>query len=160
MLEYISENIGFFLKVLITHVVTYTLCGMFFYKINKYKAELIDKNKGIDWRSMDDPIFQWSPLFQILRGILLGIVLLLIKDIIIDTNFGFLKLFTILTITGLINVYSPAPASIEGFIYLKPDNSIPLRVSIGSIFEIIIQIFIFSIIVTTKWSELWNKLFS
>jgi len=158
MLEYISENIGFFLKVVITHAVTYTLCGMFFYKINNYQ-ELIKNDKPFIWRSMDDKIFQWAIAFQLLRGILFGIVLLMIKDSVIDTNFGFLKLFSILIIVGLYNTYGPSPGSIEGFIYIKPDGEITFRQSIGGHIEIFIQIFIFSVIVTTNWTELWNQLF-
>ena len=106
MLEYINENIGFFLKVVFTHVITYCVCGMISYRINNYK-EWIEKNQGVNWRDKNSLIFQLSPVFQILRGILFGIVLLLIKDVIIDTNLGFLKLFVILTILGLFNVYSP-----------------------------------------------------
>ena len=156
------ENIGFFLKVVISHVVTYTLCGMFFYKVNNY-AEWIKKDKPFVWRKMNDPIFQWAPAFQIIRGILFGIVLLLFKDTIVDSNLGFLKLFFILTIVGLFNVYQPSPGSIEGFIYIKPDDEkLSLKEKIrefSSISEILIQILIFSVIVTTNWTELWNRLF-
>ena len=162
MLEYINENIGFFLKVVFTHVITYCVCGMISYRINNYK-EWIEKNQGVNWRDKNSLIFQLSPVFQILRGILFGIVLLLIKDVIIDTNLGFLKLFVILTILGLFNVYSPAPASIEEFIYVKPpppDELPPVRQQVGAILEIIIQIFIFSIIVCTNWTELFNRIFN
>jgi len=163
VLEYVSENIGFFLKVVITHAVTYTLCGLFFYKVNNY-AEWIKKDKPFVWRKMEDPIFRWVIGFQIIRGILFGIVLLLFKDTIVGVNFGFLKLFFILIILGLFNVYQPSPGSIEGFIFIRPDDEkLTLKEKfreIRSISEILIQILIFSIIVTINWIELWNKLFS
>ena len=162
MVEYISENIGFFIKVVVTHVLTYTVCGMIFYKINNYK-ELVENNKPFEWRSKtgrDGIIWRLVPVFQIFRGILFGIVLLLIKDTIIDTNLGFIKLFSILTIVGLLNVYQPSPGSIEGFIYIKPDKEITFRQSIGGYIEIMIQILIFSIIVCTNWKELWSKIFT
>jgi hypothetical protein len=158
MLEYINENIGFFLKVVITHVVTYILCGTVFYRLNNY-GEWIKKDKPFVWRSMDSLIFKLAPVFQILRGILFGIVLLLIKDSIIDTNFGFLKLFSILTIVGLFNTYQPSHGSIEGFIYIKPDEDISIRQDIGGFLEVLTQIFIFSVIVTTNWRELISSLF-
>ena len=156
MIEYFIENIGFFLKVVIIHVVTYCVCGVVFFHINNYQ-EWIDKNKGLNWRKMDSLIFRLAPVIQIFRGVLFGIVLLLIKDAVIDTNFGFIKLFAILAILGLFNVYQPAPGSIEGFIYIKPeDDPPPKRKQIGAMFEILIQIFIFSVIVTTNWTELFN----
>ena len=90
---------------------------------------------------MDSFVLKLMPVFQIFRGILLGIVLLIIKDAVIDTNFGFLKLFLILAIMGLFNVYKPAPDSIEGFIYLKPeDDPPPKRQQIGAILEILNKI--------------------
>jgi hypothetical protein len=167
MLEYINENIGFFIKVVVTHVLTYTVCGMVFFKLNDY-GEWIKKDFPFAWRKNDSLIYRLAPVFQILRGILFGIVLLLIKDSIIDTNFGFLKLFAILAIVGIFNTYGPAEGSIEGFIFRKPVENIPLIkgkvlpnwwISIRGLLEVLIQIFIFSVIVTTNWRELISGLF-
>ena len=162
MLEFISQNIGFFFKVVIAHTVTYMLCGMFFYKVNNYKEELIDKNKGLNgakWRNQSDKVYKLVPVFQLLRGALLGIVLLIIKDAVYDTSFGFLKLFVVLFITGLINVYQPAPDSIEGYIYIEPEKGLTAKDMIGGNVEIATQIMLFSIIVTTNWSALLGRLF-
>ena len=161
MLEFLSGNIGFFLKVVITHVVTYTVCGMIFYKVNNY-SELISQNKGLwgmNWRNKSSLILRMAPAFQILRGILLGIVLVLIQDSIIGTSFGFVRLFVILIITGLINVYQPAPDSIEGFIYIKPDDNLTFKEVIGGNIEIATQILLFSVVVVTNWSGLAHRLF-
>ena len=154
MLDFINQNGGFFLKVVITHAVTYMLCGMLFYKVNNYKEELIDKQKGLSgakWRSPNDKVYKLIPLFQLLRGVLLGIVLVIIKDVVYDTSFGFLKLFVILIITGLINVYQPAPDSIEGHIYIEPEKDLTLKDRLGGNIEIAVQIMLFSIIVTINW---------
>ena len=162
MLEFINQNWGFFLKVVISHAVTYILCGMFFYKVNNYKEELIDKNKGLlgmKWRKADSVQMKLVPIFQLLRGALLGIVLVIIKDAVYDTSFGFLKLFVVLFITGLINVYQPAPDSIEGYIYIEPEKGLSVKDIIGGNIEIATQIMLFSVIVTTNWSALFSRLF-
>jgi len=167
MLEYINENIGFFLKVVITHFLTYTVCGLVFFKLNGY-SEWVKNDYPFAWRNVDSLIFRLAPIFQIFRGILFGIVLLLIKDSVIDTNFGFLKLFTILAIMGIFNTYGPAEGSIEGFIYRKPVENIPLIngkvlpdwwIGIRGLLEVLTQVFIFSVIVTTNWRELISRLF-
>ena len=161
MLEFISQNIGFFFKVVITHAVTYILCGMFFYKVNNYKEELIDKNKGLNgakWRSPSDKVYQLIPILQLLRGALLGIVLVIIKNAVYDVSFGFLKLFVVLFVTGLINVYQPAPDSIEGYIYIEPEKGLTAKDIIGGNVEIATQIMLFSIIVTTNWGALFSRL--
>ena len=122
----------------------------------------MDKNKGLNgakWRSQSDEVYKLIPIFQLLRGALLGIVLVIIKDAIYDVRFGFLKLFVILIITGLINVYQPAPDSIEGYIYIEPEKGLIAKDIIGGNLETATQIMLFSIIVTTNWRALFSRLF-
>ncbi|MDR0496087.1 MAG: hypothetical protein LBH42_00575, partial [Treponema sp.] len=80
-----------------------------------------------------------------------GIVIWWIRDSIIGKKLAWLKLWAILVILGIISVYAPAPASIEGFIYLVPDSiDVPLAFILGSMGEILVQPLAFSIIVTYK----------
>jgi hypothetical protein len=110
-----------------------------------------------NWRDMEDIIIRLSLVFQIIRGILYGIVLLLLKDTIIYSKYGILKLFVIMIIIGIFNTPAPSPGSIEGFIYLVPDKEL-LRIQIGGMLEILIQNLLFCIIICTKWKELKNRI--
>jgi hypothetical protein len=123
--------------------------------INNYQGWITEQD---NWRDMDSLIFRLGPVIQIVRGILYGIVLLLIKDIIVYSKYGILKLFVIMIILGIFNTPAPSPGSIEEFIYMKPSND-PLNVSIGGSIEIITQNFLFCIFVCTKWKGLKNKIF-
>jgi len=145
-----KENTNFFLKVVIAHVFTYILCGVIASNLFNYFNWIHEQN---NWRSIDSIVMQLAPVFQIVRGVLYGFVLLILKDKIIYTKFGILKLFIIMIIIGIFNTPAPSPGSIEKFIYLAPDNK-PLRIQIGGMSEIIIQNFLFCIIVCTKWIEL------
>ena len=150
-----KENIKFILKITFAHVVTYILCGIIFMNINNY-SEWIDTQNN--WRDASSIIYQLSFVFQILRGILYAIIILIIKDIIIGTKFGILKLFVIMIILGIINTPGTGPMSIEEFIYMVPSDE-PLNVRIGGLIEIITQNLLFCIIVCTNWKELKNKIF-
>ncbi|MDR0497978.1 MAG: hypothetical protein LBH42_10210 [Treponema sp.] len=104
---------------------------------------------NIGLKSMDEINILLVFFGQIVRGVLLGIVIWWIKDSIIGKKFGWLKLWAILVILDIISVYAPAPASIEGLLYLVPDSfDIPLAFMLGSIGEILVQPLTFSIIVT------------
>jgi hypothetical protein len=150
-----KENNRFFLKVVIAHVFTYTLCGIIAMNLFKYWDWIQEQN---NWRGMDSIITQLSLVFQILRGILYGIVLLWLKDTIIYSKYGILKLYLIMVIIGIINTPATSQGSIEGFIFIVSDKDAPLRVIIGGILEILIQNLLFCIIICTKWGELKNRI--
>ncbi len=95
---------------------------------------------------MDDISGLAIMLGQIVRGILLGIVVWWIKESIIGKKLAWLKLWAILVILGIVSTYAPAPGSIEGFIYLAPVD-VPVNI-VSSIFEVLLQPLLFSIIVT------------
>jgi hypothetical protein len=124
--------------------------------INNYQGWITDQD---NWREMDSIIFRLGPVFQIFRGILYGIVLLMIKEIIVYSKYGVIKLFLIMIILGIFNTPGPGPGSIEEFIYMVPKD-VPLNIALGGTIEIMIQNLLFCIIVCTKWKELKNKIFN
>jgi len=151
----LKENTRFFLKVTTSHVLTYILCGMIAQSLFSYWNWIGEQT---NWRKIDDSIIlQLLPIFQLLRGILYGIALFLIKDSIVYSKYGFLKLYLIMIIIGIFNTPAPSPGSIEAFIYLIPSNA-PLGVKIGGMAEILIQNLLFCLIVCKKWRELKNKI--
>lgn len=144
-----KEKRNFILKVTIAHVLTYIVCGMVFSQIFGYQNSLSDAGM----RDMNSIIVGLSPLFQIIRGLLFAIVLLMIRDVFMNKKYGWLKLWIILIILGIFNTPGPAPGSIEGFIYLLPSNEL-LNLQIGGMLEILIQTLTFSIIITFKRKKL------
>lgn len=140
-----KKKTKFFLKVTITHVLTYIACGIIFSQIFGYQNSLADAGM----RDMDSIIVGLAPLFQIIRGLLFAVVLWWIKDAFIEKRYGWLKLWIILMILGIFNTPGTSPGSIEGFIYLLPANE-PLSLQIGGLLEILTQTFLFSFFVTFK----------
>jgi F0F1-type ATP synthase assembly protein I len=144
-----KEKIKFITKTTIAHFFTYMICGMLMMTLFDY-AEYVEE---IGMISVDEINFLMVLLAQIVRGILFGIVIWWIKDSIFGKKLAWLKLWAILVIVGIINVYAPAPASIEGLLYLVPyeydnDGLGAFLFSVAGMIEVTVQPLLFSIIVT------------
>jgi len=83
-----------------------------------------------------------GPLFQPIRGLLFGIAFFLLRDVIFGRKLGWLVLWIVLVVIGIISSFGPAPGSIEGMIY----TIIPIRIQMKGLPEVILQALIFSII--------------
>ena len=137
-----KEKLLFVSKVTVAHVITYMLCGMIFMSLLDYEEYI----ELIGFKPMEEISGLMVIIGQLVRGILFGIAIWLVKDSIIGKKFAWLKLWAILVIIGIISVYAPAPGSIEGMIYLAPVD-VPVNLNL-SILEVLLQPLLFSLIVT------------
>ena len=153
-----NEKIKFFVKVIVSHVITYMVAG--FIAFNLFHNEHMPYYMELMGFKPTEEINGLVLIIgQIVRGFLLGIVIWWIKDIIIDKKLAWLKLWMILIILGIFNTYGPAHGSIEGFIYLDSTRFEEISVNpILSMLEVLIQPLFFSIIICINWKELKNKI--
>lgn len=135
-----NNNLRFILKTTGIHILTYILCGIIFSTIFSYNS-LFSIN-GVEgfMKGVGGVSTLLGPLVQVIRGILFGVVLLLFKDTFMGKKYGWLKLWAILSIIGIINTPAPAPFSIEGIVYTK----LPLEFHLKVAPEILIQTLLFS----------------
>ncbi|HEY3362603.1 MAG TPA: hypothetical protein VGK06_12530 [Methanosarcina sp.] len=68
------------------------------------------------WQS-DEPLVRADTLFQPLKEILFGFIFYLFQDIFFLENDGWLVIWVILIVIGIISTFAPALGSIEEFIY-------------------------------------------
>jgi hypothetical protein len=85
-----------------------------------------------------------GPLFQPIRGALFGIVIYLLRDLILERKRGWLTLWAVLAIVGVISPFGAAPASIEGMIY----TTLPLWFHINAFPEILLQSLLLALVAT------------
>ena len=152
-----NERFKFFAKVTIAHVVTYFVAGLiaFYLLHNEYMYYYMEI---MGFRPVDEINGLMLILGQIIRGLLLGIVIWLIKDSILGKKQAWLKLWVILIILGIFNTYGPAHGSIEGFIYLDPTRLEGMPVNaLLSMLEVLAQPLLFSIIVTYERVAIKSK---
>ena len=114
-----KENIKFVIRVMVIHVLTYLLCGVVFSALFDYTALYQQENINTFMRAVGSASSLIGPVMQVVRGLLFGLILLLLKDSIIGKKYGWLKLWAIIVGIGIINTPGPTPCSIEGIIYTQ-----------------------------------------
>ena len=135
-----NNNLKFILKATGIHILTYILCGIIFSVVFNYNSLFTMDGVNGFMRQIGGLSTLLGPLVQVILGILFGAVLLLFKDTFIGKKYGWLKLWAILSIIGIINTPGPAPFSIEGIVYTK----LPLEFHLKGAPEILIQTLLFS----------------
>ena len=132
------------IKVMIYHVVTYIICGMIFSHLFNYKELFEYGIMKYYMRPADSVLSMVGPIFQIIRGLLFGAVLLILREKILTEKNSFLKLYALMVILGIYNTPGPAPGSIEGIIY----SQVPWKFIICGSPEILMQTLWFSYLVS------------
>ena len=122
------------------HVATYLFIGIIFSKLFDYSVLFTIDGVGTYMKPAEGFFIAMGPLVQIIRGVLFGIALLLSKDMYKGKKLGWLKLWIVILVLGIINTPGPAPGSIEGIIY----THLPLEFHLKILPEIMIQTLLFS----------------
>lgn len=126
------------------HTVTYLIVGLLAYRLFNYKALIADSTSNM--RPETHPLVRAGTLFQPIRGFLFGIVFYLLSSVLFSQANGWLVMWVMLVVVGIISTFAPAPCSIEGFIYTKMQGG---RGWLGML-EILLQSFLLSFI-TYYW---------
>ena len=150
-----KENIKFILKVTFAHIGTYIICGMFFSYIFNYEEFWQSGIFGSYMRDYSSPIIAYGGMaVQLIRGLLFGLILLLIPREFFLKKLAWLKLWIIVAGIGIINIPGPWLGSIEGIIYtVTPFHYYRFTI------EIFVQTLLFSILVCMKESTKLNVFF-
>ena len=144
-----NDNFKFVLKVTGLHLLTYVVCGIIFSVLFDYHSLFTMEGVKDFMKEVGGTSTHIGPWVNVLRGILFGLALLLFKDSFIGQKFGWLKLWGILSIIGIINTPGPAPFSIEGVVYTK----LPLKFHLLGAPEILLQTLMFSYLVAKPSSN-------
>jgi hypothetical protein len=105
------------LKTTIVHTVSYFIIGLLALIFLDYSAKFADPIVANMFRQTDHPLVAAGPLFQILRGFLFGIVFYVLRELIFAHKNGWLILWLVLIIVGILSPFGAAPSSIEGMVY-------------------------------------------
>lgn len=139
-----KKNLRFVGKITIAHTVTYFVCGLIFATLFDYENLFQLGNAQYYMRDAYGVSSMIGPVAQIIRGAILGAVLLLIRDSIWGKQFPWLRLWGVLAGIGIICTSAAAPVSIEGLVYSK----LPLEFHLKTSPEILTQTLLFSVWVT------------
>jgi hypothetical protein len=130
------------IKASVTHTITYFVMGLLAFTIFDYGHLYAETSLNLLMRQTSEPLVMAGPLFQPIRGILFGIVFFLLRDILFGRKNGWLVLWIVLVVVGIISPFGPTPGSIEGMIY----TIVPLGIQLVGLPEVILQALILSVV--------------
>ncbi len=134
--------IRFAARVVLVHTATYFIFGLIMANLIDYQE--IYKMKPISefMRPFGSPWVVAGPFLQPLRGLLLAISLWPFRQLIIAKKNGWLLIWGLFVVFGILSPPAAAPCSIEGVIYSK----LPLWYHLLGLPEIMLQTLAFSLI--------------
>jgi len=139
---------GYVGRYSLVHVVVYLIMGLIFMTLQNYTEAFSTMESFANFRSMDSPIVQMAPLFQIFRGAFFAFILAPFYEVFMETKYGWVKLFFLLWGLTFIGSIAATTGSIEGLIYTKT----PLKEHLVGLPEVTFQMLAFSWVFVT-----WEK---
>lgn len=127
-------------KTIVTHSVTYFAMGLIFSDLFGYGHLFAETDLRFFMRPITDPMVMAGGLFQPIRGVLFGIVFYLLRDTFFGAKRGWLIMWIVLVLVGILSTFGPSPGSVEGMIY----TILPLNVHLLGLPEVLIQALVLS----------------
>jgi hypothetical protein len=128
------------LKTIVVHTVTYFVLGVVSFTLLDYSTLYAGPIVGQFLRPTSDRLVMAGPLFQPIRGLLLGAVLFLLREPFFHRRYGWLSMWATLVVIGILSSYVAAPGSLEGIVYTK----VPFLFHLASLPEVLVQTLLFS----------------
>lgn len=139
-----KENAKFITKAIVAHFVSYLICGLIFANLFNYKELFELDNVKFFMRDAYGNSSLIGPFVQILRGAIIGCILLILKDNVLQKKHSWFYLWIIFAGLGIICTPAASPVSIEGIVY----SQLPLEFHLKIAPELIVQTLLFSVWVT------------
>lgn len=134
--------IGLAVKTIVVHTVTYFACGFVAYVSLDYERHFAEPGVRDYMRPTDDPWVMAGPLFQPVRGLLFAIALYPLRDVLFGRKQGWLAMWGLLVIVGILSTFGPSPGSVEGMIY----TVFPIRIQLFGLPEVLAQSLLLSVL--------------
>jgi hypothetical protein len=113
-----NNSFKFVYRITVAHTVAYFFAGIFAVVFMNYKEHFASDSLGLLMLPVDSPMVALGPSLNVLRGIILGFILLSVHSMILGDK-GFLKLAILTLGMSFISTIGPTPGSFEGYIYTK-----------------------------------------
>ncbi len=148
-MDRVKPFLGFVFRVTVLHFITYWLFGLVFgvllfnypYRFSVPPYSLYMKSTTSIWVIA-------GPLFQLIRGPIMALVLYPFRSVFLDRKYGWMYLWGLFFGLAILNSPGPAPGSIEGMVY----TIIPVWLQIALLPETVLQTLAFSFLF-----YLWQK---
>jgi hypothetical protein len=105
------------LKTTVVHTVTYFVIGLISYSLLDYTTKYADPVVAGLMRQTDHPLVAAGPALQVVRGFLFGLVFYALREAVFPPRRGWLTLWLLLVVVGILSPFGAAPSSLEGLLY-------------------------------------------
>jgi hypothetical protein len=116
-------------KVIVLHTLTYIFFGIIFFHVNDYASTMGVAEGSEHMRPTTSIWIYMGPLFQPIRGLLYAIALFPFRRTLLELKHGWLALWGLLMVVGILSTSGPNPGSIEGIVYTRVPLLVHLRYS-------------------------------
>jgi hypothetical protein len=123
------------LKTIAVHTITYFIIGALAALVFSYETRYAEPALRAYMRQFDSPWLLVGPLLQPLRGLLFAVVFYLLRNALFGKQRGWLIMWAMLAILGILNTFGPTPGSVEGVLYTQ----LPLSTHLWGLPEVLIQ---------------------
>lgn len=116
----VSQEVRFWplaAKTIVAHTVTYFIMGLLASTLLDYASWYAEPELSGFMRQLDDPMVMAGVLFQPLRGLLFAVAFYLLRGQLFGRPNGWLIMWAMLVLLGILSTFGPAPGSIEGMVY-------------------------------------------
>ena len=135
------KMLDFFWRISSCHIVSYFIMGILALIILNYKERYGTGSLALFMRPTHSPWVALGPSLQIVRAFIFTVVLWPLKNVFIEKDKGWLKLWGLFIGLAILGTSGPTPGSFEGIVYTK----ISIVEHLLSLPEIIIQTLLFSL---------------
>lgn len=129
-------------KTIVTHSVTYFLIGLAASTALDYRGWFAGPDLSSMMRPLSDPWVMAGPIFQPVRGLLFALVFYLLRAQLFGRRRGWLVMWALLGVVGILSTFGPAPGSIEGVLY----TIFPIGLHLMALPEIVLQSLLLSVV--------------
>lgn len=134
--------IGLSIKTIVVHTVTYFIMGLLALTLLEYRTAFDAPITREYMRPVDDTIVALGPALQFTRGILFAIAFYPLREILFRRKNGWLIIWLLLVMLGILSPFGAAPGSVEGLLYTK----MPVALQISGWAEVMTQALLLSAI--------------
>jgi hypothetical protein len=133
---------GLTVKTIVVHTATYFIMGLLALTFLDYGNAFAEPVTREYMRQVDEPIVALGPSLQFIRGILFAVVFYLLRDVLFGRKNGWLIMWVMLVLVGILSTFAAAPGSVEGLLYTK----MPVGLQISGWLEVMLQALLLSVI--------------
>jgi hypothetical protein len=134
--------LGLALKTIVVHTVTYFVMGLLAFSLFHYANKFAHPNVRVLMRQTNDAWVMAGPLFQPIRGLLFALAFYPLREILFRKKNGWLVMWWVLVVIGILSTFGPSPGSVEGMIY----TILPMWVHLNGLPEGLMQSLLFSVV--------------